>query len=542
MDSIQEISTLLNARTKAILIETFEEFRLQYDLKNLCTTKGYEIFSWSLTSGLKDAIALEEVYYSRNGAQVRLHDAELLFRYIQDHDRKSVFLLKDFHDLWEQPKIKRALRDVLESEKKVYTPVIISAPVTSIPRELEKLISVVRYDLPSREDVIRQLEAMEENLRKKDLPTPEGREREAIIHSLVGMTNSEIVQVLKKSVTRNKRIDLNEVVKEKEQIIRKTGLLEYITKTEEMAHVGGADIIKDWFEDAYYAFDPEARKFNVDPVRGAILTGWPGCGKSLICKSVAHMWNLPLLKLNMSLIMSSRVGESEKNIDRALKLAEDVSPCVLWIDELEKGLAGLSSSDRSDSGTLSRVIQSLLSWLSEKEKPVFVIATANDITKLPPELTRAGRFDEIFFISIPHQKEREDILKIHLEKRGYAIDDTGNPGTFDPLTISDLAQSMSDFSGAEIEQVVSEAGRRAYAQYKKNQRTNHFITEEDLKTEIKKIIPLSKRDPELLEEMREWAKQSAKCASSEEHAFLFDEKTESLEEEATLFMMNDIDI
>lgn len=227
--------------------------------------------------------------------------------------------------------------------------------------------------------------------------------------------------------------------------------------------------------------------------------------------------------MNMSDIMDSKVGQSEKNIDRALKLAEAVSPCVLWVDEFEKALAGSESSSRSDGGTTSRVIQSLLTWLSDKEAPVFVIATANDITKLPAELTRAGRFDDIFFVSLPSQEEREDILKIHLRKRGYEISapqgdlfKTDNH-EFTESQIKTLASGMKDFTGAEIEQVVAEAGRRAYAAYRKSQREDHYIRQEDIAEQSQKIVPLSKRNPELLTDLRNWARHSAKCASSDEH-------------------------
>jgi SpoVK/Ycf46/Vps4 family AAA+-type ATPase len=240
--------------------------------------------------------------------------------------------------------------------------------------------------------------------------------------------------------------------------------------------------------------------------------------------------------------MDSRVGQSEKNIDRALRLAEAVAPCVLWIDEIEKGLAGVASSDRSDSGTLSRVVQSLLTWLSEKEAPVFVIATANDITKLPPELTRAGRFDEIFFVSLPHQKEREDILKIHLRKRGYkVVEEASQPDEFTTNQIEKLAEGMKDFTGAEIEQVVAEAGRRAYASFKKGQRSMHYITEQDLYDQMQQIVPFARRNPDIITQLRNWAKSSAKCASSEEHKFLHGD-TKSKAKLVMLDFDDDLDI
>ncbi len=526
---------LMNSRRRMILVTTYEEDRFQQDMKSLIELKSYQGYYWTITAGLVDLITGEQAE--------KMFDPVLILDRIQNSTEQAVYILKDFHDLWSNPQVKRKFRDVLELPDKVYKPIIVTAPNSyNIPMELEKLVTVVKYELPTREQVIEQLEAMENYLRMRELPVPEGREREALIHSLVGMTEMEITNVLKKSVAKNKRIVLSEIVAEKEQVIRKTGLLEYITKLGDMDQVGGMDIVKDWFRDAYYSFDPEARNYNVDPVRGCIMVGFPGTGKSLAARSVAHMWNLPLLKMNMGSIMDSRVGQSEKNIDRALKLAEDVSPCVLWIDEMEKGLAGMGSSDRSDSGTLSRVVQSILTWLSEKTAPVFVIATANDVTKLPPELTRAGRFDEVFFVSLPHLDERKEILKIHLIKRGYQVGDTAEPGVFDEETIDKLAKEMEDFSGAEIESVVSEAGRRAYASFRKGERPSHHILIEDIREQIQKTVPLAKRNPQLLSDLREWAKTSAKCASSHEHRLLHGEYKGGSKPRLRVIDLGDLDI
>jgi hypothetical protein len=515
MSGIEEISTLMNSRRRAILAHTFEEERFQEDLKTIVEAKGQEAFAWTITSGLTDIVT---------GLQVqKIYDPVKIMDFIDNYDKTAVFIIKDFHDIWTNFSAKRRLRDVLEKSDDIYKPILLVSPQVNIPMELEKIITMVTYDLPTREHVEEQLVGMEEFLKSKDLPLPEGRERVAVINAMVGMTHSEMVNVLKKSVAKHKKISLEEIVAEKEQVIKKTGLLEYITKLGNMANVGGMDILKDWFNDAYYAFDHEAREYGIDPVRGTVVAGFPGTGKSLTAKSVAHQWNLPLLKMNMSDIMDSKVGQSEKNIDRALKLAESVSPCVLWIDEFEKALAGMSSSDKSDGGTTSRVIQSLLTWLSDKDAPVFVIATANDITKLPAELTRAGRFDDIFFVSLPAQQEREEIFKIHLGKRGYELCSFGETLTgncFTEAQISELATKSTDFTGAEIEQVVSEAGRRAYAAFRKKERESHYIRQEDILEQIEKIVPLSKRNPDLLSDLRNWAKHSAKCASSEEHTLI----------------------
>lgn len=531
---LDEISTLMNSRRRAILVNTYEEERLQTDLVTMASDKGYHAFAWTVTSGLIDIITGDVVQ--------KIHDPIKIMDHIQGYDSQAIFIIKDYHDLWVNFQAKRRLRDILEKQDIVYKPILLVSPQTGIPMELEKLVTVVNYELPDRHRVVQLLEANEEFLSLRGLPVPEGRERESIIHALIGMTQSEIVNVLKKSVAKNKKIVLSEIVAEKEQVIRKTGLLEYITKLGDMSHVGGMDTFKEWVSDAKFAFDPEARKFNVDPVRGVVMSGVPGTGKSLAAKSVAYDWNLPLLKMNMSDIMDSKVGQSEKNIARALKLAEQVSPCVLWMDEFEKGLSGMSSSDKSDSGTLSRVVQEILTWLSEKEHPVFVIATANDITKLPPELTRAGRFDEIMFVSLPHLEERQEILQIHLGKRGYSTQDAEieDLHVFNRIDVIEMARLMEDFTGAEIESVVSESGRRAYAAFCKKERDSHYITLPDLREQIDKMVPLAERNPELVTELRNWAKHSAVCASSKEHEYLHKE-TESVKQPPILRAIADIE-
>ncbi|GIN55048.1 MULTISPECIES: AAA family ATPase [Bacillus subtilis group] len=519
MTGMDEVLTLMNSRRKSILINTYEEERFQEDLRNILDEKSMEGFVWTITDGLTNMKTGEKVQ--------KIYDPVKLLDFVDGYRKdeeyvKAVFVLKDFHDMWNQFQAKRRLRDLLEKKTNSYKPIILVTPQLNIPMELEKLITVVTYELPSRDQVEENLKAIENTLKNKGLEVPDGRERVAIINALIGMTSNEIQNVLKKSATKHRKIVLEEIIAEKEQVIKKTGLLEYVTKLGNMDHVGGMDILKDWFSDARYAFDHEAKTYGVDPVRGCVAAGFPGTGKSLVAKSVAHMWNLPLLKMNMSDIMDSKVGQSEKNIDRALKLAEDVSPCVLWIDEFEKALSGMSSSDRSDGGTTSRVIQSLLTWLSDKDAPVFVIATANDITKLPAELTRAGRFDEIFFVSLPAQSEREDIFKIHLSKRGYNIsnDMARKTNEFTEEQISRLASKSKDFTGAEIEQVIAEAGRRAYADFRKGNRETHYMKEEHILEQIERIVPLSKRNPALLQELRDWAKHSAKCASNEEHQLI----------------------
>lgn len=520
LTGMDEITTLLNSRRQAVLVNTFEEERFQQDLQPIADLKGYEMIGWTITSGFIDLKTNEVIS--------NIPDPQKAIKFIEDYKNSAIFILKDIHDLWTNYMVKRKIRDFLEFPKTgAYKPLFFVSPEINIPSELEKLVTLVTYELPERKEVEEQLAGMETFLKDNNLPLPEGRERQAILNALIGMTLSEVTNVLKKTVAKNKKIDLNDIVAEKEQIIKKTGLLEYITQLGDMKNVGGLDLLKDWFNDAQYAFDFDAKEFNVDPIRGVVLAGFPGTGKSMVSKSIAYQWNLPLLKMNMSDIMDSKVGQSEKNIDRALKLAEAISPCVLWIDEFEKALAGMGSSDKSDGGTTSRVVSSLLTWLSDKQKPVFMIATANDITKLPAELTRAGRFDEIFFMSVPSLAERIDILSIHLSKRGYTVLGDLDKNSIDTdrsivfrKDLESIAEEMDDFTGAEIEQVVSESGRRAYAAFRKGERETHYMTLDDLQLQSTKLIPLAKRNPSLLSDLRDWAKQSAKCASSTEHQLM----------------------
>ena len=271
MSGIDEIATLMNSRRRAILAHTFEEERFQEDLKALVEARGQEAYAWTITSGLRDAITGDLVQ--------KIYDPVKVMDFIEQYEKSAVFIIKDFHDIWTNFQAKRRLRDILEKPDNIYKPILLVSPQINIPMELEKLITVVTYELPTREQVEEQLRGMESFLRSKDLPTPQGRDRIAIINALVGMTKSEIINVLKKSVAKHREIVLDEIVAEKEQVIKKTGLLEYVTKLGNMDHVGGLDILKDWFADAQYAFDHEARELGIDPVRGVVVAGFPGTGR-----------------------------------------------------------------------------------------------------------------------------------------------------------------------------------------------------------------------------------------------------------------------
>jgi len=306
-----------------------------------------------------------------------------------------------------------------------------------------------------------------------------------------------------KSLVEKQCLDADVILAEKEQIIRKSGVLEYYHTDETIDDVGGLDLLKQWLTKRRKAFGEAAREYGLPQPKGLLLIGVQGCGKSLTAKAVAHLWQLPLLRLDVGRIFSGIVGSSEERMRRAISTAESIAPVVLWLDEVEKGFSGTQSSSFSDAGTTSRVFGSFVTWLQEKESPVFVIATANNIQLLPPELLRKGRFDEIFFIDLPSCEERRQITAIHVAKRlreGRATEE------FD---IEGIANETSSFSGAEIEQAIVSA---MYDAFDDGQRP---FTTEDVLRAVRETFPLAVTMREQIDELREWAADRARPASTE---------------------------
>ena len=287
------------------------------------------------------------------------------------------------------------------------------------------------------------------------------------------------------------------MLSEKEQIIRKSGVLEYYHVNEDMKEVGGLAELKKWLTKRGKAFTPEAREFGLPEPRGILLLGIPGCGKSLTAKAISGMWQLPLLKLDVGKVFSSLVGSSEENVRRAIQTAESIAPSILWLDEIEKGFSGLGSSGQTDGGTTARVFGTFLTWLQEKKTPVFVVATSNNVSQLPPELLRKGRFDEIFYVDLPSKDERKDIFKIHFEKRKR------DPQTYN---LEKLAAITSGFSGSEIEEIIVSALYDAFDSGKQ-------LEQGHIEAVVATMIPLSQTMEEQIRGIREWAKLRARRAS-----------------------------
>jgi SpoVK/Ycf46/Vps4 family AAA+-type ATPase len=324
-------------------------------------------------------------------------------------------------------------------------------------------------------------------------------ERELIVNAAQGLTADEIESALARSLVIEKRLSPSLIVEEKKQIVRKSGILEFYPVQQGMKDVGGLELLKEWLDKRKGSLTQAARDFGIPYPKGVLLMGVQGCGKSLVAKAIANAYRLPILKMDVGRIFGGLVGQSEENMRKAIRIAESLAPCVLWIDELEKGFAGTGSSGVSDSGTTARVFSTFLTWMQDKTKPVFLVATANDVTALPPELLRKGRFDEVFFIDLPAAKDRALIFKIHLEKRG-------RKGS--KFKHKNLAEATRGFSGAEIEQVVIGGLHHAFDEGRE-------LTMKDLLDEAAAQVPLSRMMAEDIALLRSWAKMRARPSAAE---------------------------
>jgi ATP-dependent 26S proteasome regulatory subunit len=490
-----EIEVLIKAKYPILSVISWEERRVEDSLRAMCGNLNRTLHTWSLTQGMKPPVAR----VSGPAKPTTLPGELEALALVHEAPEFTVFLMKDFHPYMKDPRVVRLLRDLAYRLRTKSQTLILMGPIMSMPTELEKEITVLEFPLPSVEEIETTLDKAIASV--KDNPSVNVKlkavEKELLVKSAQGLTMDEIESVLARSLVEKKCFDVSVMLEEKKQIVRKSGLLEYYPAQNRMTDVGGMDSLKTWLEQRTQSFTNKARKFGIPAPKGVLLLGVQGCGKSLLAKAIAAEWNLPMLKLDVGRIFGSLVGQSEENIRRAIKVAESVAPCVLWADELEKGFAGVGGSGVSDSGTTARVFATFLTWMQEKTKPVFLVATANDVSALPPEMLRKGRFDEIFFVDLPREPERAKIFSIHLDKRkrdpkGYNLDK--------------LASLSDGFSGAEIEQVVVASLFSAFA-------ANRELSQDDLEAEIKAVVPLSRMMSEDIEALREWARMRTRPAS-----------------------------
>lgn len=497
----QEIEILIRARYPILYVVSGEETRVQATIVAIAKGRQKKVFEWSFTTGLVPAGTSIQSQKNRNAAT---RDPLAALDQVIDQVEPAIFIFKDFHPFLTKNNfaIIRRLKEIALHLKNSFKTIVLISPMMEIPPELDKEITVLTYPLPTRNELSALLDHIVNDVKQFrqvsiDLDA-DGRDR--LLSAALGLTFNEAENVFAKIIVKDERLsgeDVSGVFAEKQQIIRKSGLLEYYATDESFSNVGGMSILKDWLEKRSVAFGAEARTFGLPPPKGILMLGVQGCGKSLCAKAVSSLWQLPLLRFDMGRMFGSLVGSSEENVRKAIAVAESVAPAILWVDEIDKAFAGSQGSGSTDGGTTARVFGTFLTWLSDKTAPVFVVATANDISQLPPELLRKGRLDEIFFVDLPTEEERAQIFGIHLVKRGRV------PESF---LIEELVAASKEFSGAEIEQAIISSLYDAF--YTKTELNTDHILEA-----LHQTVPLSKTMDEQLSRLRTWADGRARHAS-----------------------------
>jgi hypothetical protein len=496
-----EIETLIRARYPILYIVSSEETRVQSVVTAIAQRRQKKVFEWSFSVGIVPAGTSLQSQKHRNAAT---KDPLAALDQVIEQVEPAIFIFKDFHPFLTKNNfaVIRKLKEIALHLKNSFKTVILVSPLLEIPTELEKEITVLNFPLPDRSELSLLLDRIIQDVSqfKQVKIELDAAGRERLLQAALGLTLSEAENVFAKIIVKDERLsaeDVNEVFAEKQQIIRKSGLLEYYATAETFSQVGGLSVLKDWLQKRAITFTEEARNFGLPSPKGILILGVQGCGKSLCAKAVSNMWQQPLLRFDMGRMFGSLVGSSEENVRRAISVAESVAPAILWVDEIDKAFAGSQSSGGTDGGTTARVFGTFLTWLSEKTAPVFVVATANDISQLPPELLRKGRLDEIFFVDLPSEKEREDVFCIHFRKRNR------DPANFDLPT---LVQSSANFSGAEVEEAIISALYDAFYAGEELA-TGHVLAA------LTQTVPLAKTMDEQISRLRSWAEGRARNAS-----------------------------
>jgi ATP-dependent 26S proteasome regulatory subunit len=473
----QELDIYLRARFTLIILATQEEERALQTIKNVCEQSRRPSLSWDVADGFQ-TLAGDTVPPAARDPLTALEQ-------IDKAEGATLFVLKDFHTLWDNPQLKRKLRNLAHHLKFGQKSIVVTTPAGAMPDELKDEAVIVQFPAPTAAELEAVLDRLTQTSGVKVNLTGLGREK--LIQAALGLTTAQAERVFGKAIIRDGVLDerdIDLVTEEKKQIIRESEALEFYAATETVEDVGGLDVLKEWLRLRERAFTQEARDYGLPAPKGIALIGIPGTGKSLTAKMIGGLWRLPLLRLDVGALFGSLVGESEEKTRRALRLAETIAPAILWIDELEKALA----HGGYDSGTSRRLFGAILTWMQEKTAPCFVVATANDISSLPPELLRKGRFDEIFFLDLPTLKERVEIFKVHLRKRGRI------PQDFDAAR---LAQEAEGYVGAEIEQAIIDA---MYVGFNEGRE----FTSQDISQALARQVPLSVSQREVVAALRNW--------------------------------------
>ena len=510
-----ELSQLLKARNSVLLIESFEEDRVLEAIQDVVTDTELvrtprQIYTYTVTNGLR------KLGESKGQPQ----EPDLALKAALATKESSVFIFFDLHHYLgsssrpAMPSVIRSIRDasnVFRSSGAVSTLIIVS-PTITLPPDLEKTVTVLDFPLPDEKQLHEVLSAIiDANAGSERIVINlDESGREQLVKASLGLTRNEAENAFARAIVRDGILDASDVsvvLEEKSQVVRKSGILEFVHNHGSIEDIGGLENLKKWLTKRNDSWLDVAAEWGLPFPKGILITGVPGCGKSLTAKCSASLWGLPLLRLDVGRVFAGLVGSSEANMRAALKMAEAVAPSILWMDEIEKGFGDTSSS--GDSGTSSRVFGSFLTWMQEKEKPVFVIATANNIEKLPPEFLRKGRFDEIFFVDLPTDTERKVIWQLHLRKRLSSENTAGSEIVIDEDLVNHLSELSEGFSGAEIEQAVIASLFDAFGERRP-------VKREDIERSVRNTVPLSITQAEKIRSIRGWASTRAVAATAPE--------------------------
>lgn len=520
---VVQLSRLFRARFPYIYITTWEEERAINLIKKISKSEklirvAREVYVWTQTNGF--VVDGQKI----DGTQ----SPDKAIDFIRDCNKNAVFVMCDFHVLFGVKgrqvdyNVVRRLRDNLSDLKtsKFRKNVIFLASELLIPETMQKEITILDMPLPTLPEIKAKFDKMITQNTQIDTSDLDEEGKEKLCKAAMGLTLQEAENAFALAMVNDGKVDVSDldiILSEKMQVIKKTGILEFINTDIKISDVGGLENLKSWLNKRNNSWSESAKKYCLPAPKGVLITGVPGCGKSLTAKAMSAAWQLPLLKLDFGKIFSGIVGSSEENMRKAIKTAEAVAPSILWVDEIEKSLSGLNSN--GDSGTSSRIFGTFLTWMQEKTAPVFVIATANNINSLPAELLRKGRFDEIFFVDLPTQREREEIFKLHLSKR-LKDKDVASKIEINNDLYKQLAQMTEGFVGAEIEQVVISALYEAFF----NKRPLEFS---DLANTIKNVVPLSVTQKEQILAIRQWANIRAVAATKKDDMAEYGSKADS---------------
>ncbi len=477
----EEFELLLRARYPLIYIPTPEEERVEAAIAQAAKRLGNRvIYVWDFVEGYQGNP--NDAGFGRRNPLQALEFVEKVAESVA-----AVFILRDFHRFLEDISVSRKLRNLSRLLKSQPKNIVIVSPQVAVPNDLAEVLTVLEFPLPEaseiKAEIGRLLAATSQSLSDKVL--------DELVRSSQGLSLERIRRVLARAIASHGEIqpeDVELILEEKRQSIRQTQILEFYPTSEKISDIGGLDNLKDWLLRRGGAFTERARAYGLPHPRGLLLVGIQGTGKSLTAKAIAHHWHLPLLRLDVGRLFGGLVGESESRTRQMIQLAEALAPCILWIDEIDKAFSGIDS--KGDAGTTSRVFGTFINWLAEKRSPVFVVATANNIQALPPEMLRKGRFDEIFFVGLPSQEERQAIFELHLARL--------RPHNLKTYDLERLAYETPDFSGAEIEQTLIEAMHIGFSQ-------NRDFTTDDILEAASQIIPLARTAQEQIQFLQDWA-------------------------------------